>query len=106
MEKIKKIKIKSFKSFSGKLIPITFNKKFPFAVKRIFYLYGIKNKIRGDHAHKKCSQLFMAVSGDMILNIKTPYSKKSFSSSRSPGSILPRNQICSPFISLDKVPST
>ena len=78
MEKIKKIKIKSFKSFSGKLIPITFNKKFPFAVKRIFFLYGIKNKIRGDHAHKKCSQLFMAVSGKMILNIKTPYSKKKF----------------------------
>ena len=76
MEKIKKIKIKSFKSFSGKLIPITFNKKFPFAVKRIFFLYGIKNKIRGDHAHKKCSQLFMPVSGKMILNIKTPYLKK------------------------------
>ena len=76
MEKIKKIKIKSFKSFSGKLIPITFNKKFPFAVKRIFFLYGIKNKIRGDHAHKKCSQLFMAVSGKIILNIKTPYLKK------------------------------
>ena len=76
MEKIRKIKIKSFKSFSGKLIPITFNKKFPFAVKRIFFLYGIKNKIRGDHAHKKCSQLFMAVSGKIILNIKTPYLKK------------------------------
>ena len=30
----------------------------------------LKNKIRGDHAHKKCSQLFMAVSGKMILNIK------------------------------------
>ena len=71
MKKIKKIKIKSFESFSGKLIPISFNKKFPFLIKRIFFLHGIKNKTRGDHAHKKCSQLFMAVSGKMILNKKT-----------------------------------
>ena len=79
MKKIKKIKIKSFKSFSGELIPITFNKKFPFSIKRIFFLYGIKNKIRGDHAHKKCSQLFVAISGKIVLRIKTPYLKKSFS---------------------------
>ena len=78
MKKIRKIKIKSFKSFSGKLIPITFNKNFPFSIKRIFFLYGIKNKIRGDHAHKKCSQLFVAISGKIALNIKTPYLKKSF----------------------------
>ena len=78
MKKIKKIKIKSFKSTSGNLIPISFNKKFPFTIKRIFFLYGVKDKTRGDHAHKKCSQLFMAISGKMILNIKTPYSKKKF----------------------------
>ena len=69
MKKIRKIKIKSFKSYRGELIPIPFNKKFPFSIKRIFFLYGLKNKMRGDHAHKKCSQLFMAVSGKMILNI-------------------------------------
>ena len=78
MKKIRKFKIKSFESFSGKLIPISFNKKFPFLIKRIFFLHGIKNKTRGDHAHKKCSQLFMAVSGKMILNIKTLYKNKKF----------------------------
>ena len=77
MKKIKKIKIKSFKSVSGKLIPISFNKKFPFLIKRVFFLYSSKNKVRGDHAHKKCSQLFMAISGKVILNIRTPNSKKS-----------------------------
>ena len=75
MKKIRKIKIKSFKSVSGKLIPISFNKKFPFSIKRIFFLYGIKNKIRGDHAHKKCSQLFMAVSGKIILKPKYPFTE-------------------------------
>ena len=78
MKKIKKIKIKSFKSLSGELVPISFNKKFPFRVKRIFFLHGSKNKMRGHHAHKKCSQLFMAKSGKMILNLKTPFSEKKF----------------------------
>jgi len=76
MKKIRKIKIKSFKSFSGKLVPISFNKNFPFKIKRIFFLHGLKNKIRGDHAHKKCSQIFMPISGKMILFTKTPFSKK------------------------------
>ena len=78
MKKVKKIKIKSFKSFSGELIPISFNKKFPFRTKRIFFLYGKKNKMRGHHAHKKCTQLFMAISGKMILKIKTPFLEKEY----------------------------
>ena len=78
MKKIKNFKIKAYSSITGKLIPLVFNNKFPIKAKRIFFVYGKKNKIRGDHAHKKCSQLFLAVSGKMILNIKTPYSKKKF----------------------------
>ena len=78
MKKIKKVKIKTFASYSGKLIPINFDKKFPFKIKRIFFLHGKKNKTRGDHAHKKCTQLFMAISGKMLLNIRTPFKKKSY----------------------------
>ena len=78
INKIKKIRIKSFTSVSGKLTPFTFDKKIPMPVKRIFFLYGAKNKIRGDHAHKKCSQLFVAISGKMVLEVKTPFSKKKF----------------------------
>ena len=78
MKKIKKVKIKSFTSVSGKLIPFTFNKNFPIPVKRIFFLLGKKNKIRGDHAHKKCSQLFIAISGKMLLKVKTPTTSKAF----------------------------
>ena len=63
MKKIRKFRIKSFSKSTGKLIPISFNKQFPIKVKRIFFLYGKKNKIRGDHAHKKCSQFMVCVSG-------------------------------------------
>ena len=78
MKNIKKIRLKSFKSFSGRLTPISFNKNFPFKIKRIFFIHGTKNKTRGDHAHKKCSQLFMAVSGKIVIEVKNLNSKKRF----------------------------
>ena len=76
MKKIKKFRIKSFSKSSGRLIPLSFNKKFPIKVKRIFFLYGKKNKIRGEHAHKKCSQFFVPIHGKIVLNIKTSKIKK------------------------------
>ena len=76
MKKIKQFKIKVFSNKTGKLIPITFNKKFPIKVKRIFFLYGKKDKIRGEHAHKRCSQLFIPIYGKVLLKIKTPDTKK------------------------------
>jgi|TARA_B110000008_G_C16683337_1_gene449665 dTDP-4-dehydrorhamnose 3,5-epimerase-like enzyme len=76
MKKIKKIKIKSYTNSSGRLMPLTFNKKFPIKTKRIFFINGKKNQTRGEHAHKKCSQLFVPISGKFFLNIKTPDSKK------------------------------
>ena len=78
MRDIKKIKIKTFKSTSGKLIPFSFDKKFPFNIKRIFFIYGVANKIRGDHAHKKCSQLFMGMSGKVNIEVKNLNFKKRF----------------------------
>ena len=77
MKKIKKFKIKVHTNKTVKLIPLSFNQNFPMKVKRIFFLYGKKNKIRGEHAHKKCSQFFIPVFGKFVLNIKTPkYEKK------------------------------
>ena len=76
MKKIKKFKIKTYLAKTGKLIPISFNKQFPIQVKRVFFLYGKKKKIRGDHAHKKCSQFFFVISGKITLDIKTPSAKK------------------------------
>ena len=70
MNKIEIIKLKSFIRKSGKLVPLNFDKKFPIKVKRIFYIYGKKNNYRGDHAHKKCKQLFIPISGKIALFVK------------------------------------
>jgi len=71
MKKIIKFKIKSYSKKSGKIITMSFNKNFPIKVKRTFFLYDKKNKVRGDHAHKKCSQFFYPILGKFVLDIKT-----------------------------------
>ena len=76
IKKIKKFKLKSFTKSSGKLLPINFNNKFPMKVKRIFFVHGKKNKTRGEHAHKKCSQFFLSIFGKINLYIETPDIKK------------------------------
>ena len=97
IKKIKIFKIKSFKSYTGSLTPITFKKNFPFFVKRIFFLYGKKNKIRGNHAHKKCSQFFIPIYGNAVLTIKTNKKVKKIPLKRSTFNavLIPPNYWCS-----------
>ena len=72
MKKIKIFKIKSYKNSSGILTPFSFDKNYPLRVKRIFLINGKQNKIRGNHAHKKCSQFFYPVFGKFELRIQRP----------------------------------
>ena len=68
---------KKFTKISGKLLPITFNNKFPIKVKRMFFIYGRKKYKRGDHAHKKCSQVFIPIMGKIKISMKYKQTKKS-----------------------------
>ena len=68
---------KKFTKIRGKLLPITFNKRFPIKVKRIFIIYGKKKYIRGDHAHKKCSQVFFPIMGKIKINMRYKKTEKS-----------------------------
>ena len=63
---------KKYTKKSGHLVPISFKKDVPFKPKRIFLIYGKKNFVRGDHAHKKCSQFLFPVLG----KIKVEYVSK------------------------------
>lgn len=60
---MQKVKFKSYKKKSGTLIPFSIKKDFPIEIKRIFFINGKKNFIRGNHAHKKCSQFLFPISG-------------------------------------------
>lgn len=67
-----KIRFKVYKKRSGTLVPFSLKKNFPINVKRIFIINGKKNFIRGDHAHKKCSQFLFPILG----KIKVEYVSK------------------------------
>ena len=67
---MKIIKFKSYKKSSGTLVPFSMLKDMPFKVKRIFLIYGNKNFTRGNHAHKKCSQFVVPVSGKIEVSFE------------------------------------
>ena len=77
MKSYKIFNFKKFRNISGELLPITFDKQFPIKVKRIFFIYGKKKYKRGDHAHKKCSQVFFPLFGRAVIAIQSKKMKKS-----------------------------
>lgn len=55
----------------GALVAIETGKQIPFAIKRVYYIFGTKEGVvRGLHAHKKLRQMTFAVQGacDMLLD--------------------------------------
>lgn len=58
-------KIKIYKNRTGYLIPFSLKKDIPFKVKRIFLINGNRNAMRADHAHFKCSQYLVPISGSL-----------------------------------------
>ena len=70
MLKKKNYRFKSFKKKSGVLIPFSLKKDIPFKVKRIFLIYWNKKFIRGNHAHKKCSQFILPIHGKIELHVE------------------------------------
>ena len=66
---MKKFKFKSFRKKSGKLTAFSLRKNFPIRVKRIFIINGEKNFVRGDHAHKKCSQFVYSILGRIKIEL-------------------------------------
>jgi len=66
-----------FKKKSGTLIPISLSKDIPFKTKRVFMIYGNKNFVRGNHAHKKCSQFLMPIFGKIKIDYFDKFRKNS-----------------------------
>lgn len=74
--KIKIQKLKKFVSSNGNLVPIYLDKIKNFKIKRLFILDGKKGALRGDHAHKKCTQIFIPINGKIRLEITKKTTRK------------------------------
>ena len=68
-----KLQLKKFNKFTdptGSLIP--FYKKESlnnFNIKRFFFIHGKKKFKRADHAHRKCNQILIPITGSISVNI-------------------------------------
>ena len=64
-----------FNNISGSLIPLSLKKDIPLKTKRIFIINGNKNFIRADHAHYKCSQYFIPLTGKIEIEYENKKGK-------------------------------
>jgi dTDP-4-dehydrorhamnose 3,5-epimerase-like enzyme len=67
------IKLTTFRDHRGSLTVL--EKILPFEIKRIFYIYGVDNSIRGGHRHKKTIQAVICISGSCIIENNNGISK-------------------------------
>lgn len=56
------IDLKTFADSRGNLTVLE-DKELPFLIKRVFYIYGVDDSIRGGHRHKKTTQALVAIQG-------------------------------------------
>jgi dTDP-4-dehydrorhamnose 3,5-epimerase-like enzyme len=70
------INLKSFSDKRGNLT-VTEN-QIPFEIRRIFYIYGIDNSVRGGHRHKTTRQAAICLHGSCIVSNNDGKQKEDF----------------------------
>ena len=70
------ISLKTFTDKRGNLTVI--EKSIPFDIKRIFYIYGVDESIRGGHRHKKTIQAATCLKGSCIISNNDNSKKEEF----------------------------
>ncbi len=63
------IDLKTFSDKRGKLTVI--EKVLPFDIKRIFYIYGVDESVRGNHRHVKTIQGVVALTGSCTIFVQS-----------------------------------
>lgn len=77
------IDVRRIVSDSGSLAFIEGGRDIPFDIKRIYFLYDVPaGSVRGSHAHKSLSQLFIAASGSFDVHLDDGYNKASYHMNR------------------------
>lgn len=70
------INLKTFNDARGNLTVI--EKEIPFSIKRIFYIYGVDDSIRGGHRHHKTIQAAICLHGSCIVSNNDGKTKNDF----------------------------
>lgn len=66
------VKAKTIESVDGNLSVLESDRTIPFEIRRVYYIYGLKNhSIRGGHAHKRLNQVMFVINGSLDLKLET-----------------------------------
>ena len=69
MPKVKLIQFPLHPAYTSRLCVYESGDFVPFEIKRVFTVTAKKNVIRGNHAHKKCSQLLVCIYGEIEVTL-------------------------------------
>lgn len=70
------IDLRTFTDFRGNLTVI--ERVLPFDIKRIFYIYGVDDSVRGGHRHHKTIQAAICIQGTCTIFCNDGYSTSEF----------------------------
>jgi len=70
------IHLKSFSEKRGNLTVI--EREIPFKIKRLFYIYGVDDSVRGGHRHKTTVQAAICIHGKCIVSSNDGSKKEDF----------------------------
>ena len=59
-------RLRTVRDIRGGLLPLDLPDDLPFAPRRVFFVHGVPSKeVRGEHAHRRCEQFLVCVSGSV-----------------------------------------
>ena len=70
------INLKTYSENRGNLTVI--EKEIPFTIKRLFYIYGVDDSVRGGHRHKTTKQAAICIHGSCIVSNNDGVKKEDF----------------------------
>ena len=79
LEDVKFFNTRTMVEPDGNLVPIESNHDIPFPIKRVFYVYGVKNQDdRGKHSHYKTKQVLICVHGKVEVLVNDGLKEKKY----------------------------
>ena len=76
---VKLFNLRNFIEPDGKLVPIESNRDIPFDIKRVFYVYGVKDQDdRGKHSHYKTKQILICLNGNIDVIVDDGVHRKKY----------------------------
>ena len=72
------IQLKTFSDKRGNLSTMELDKEIPFTPKRIFYIYGVDDSVRGGHRHKTTVQAAICIHGSCVVSNNDGKKKEDF----------------------------